>query len=326
MAPQKTLRVALLIGFAIWAGCGTDQAGDDDMQGMGVGEGTGGDPMNPTDPTNPTDPGGTITTPVYPTAHPRIYLTPNRSRLTAALNNRTAAANRFKSTVDTWLGGGDVYNFSAWNAALISQLTGNTTYCTKAVASIEAQVVAAEAKIAANQAPAVAGDSYLEIGDMIGDLALVYDWCFAQTSSSQRTRWLRYANQAVWNVWHHTQAKWGSATIPWSGWSVDDPSDNYYYSFLRATMLLGLASKGEDPQADAWITQFRETKVMGQLVPTFNADLVGGGSREGTGYGVAMRRLFELYDIWESTTTEKLAARTGHTRQSLLAMLHQVMP
>ncbi|HMG56489.1 MAG TPA: hypothetical protein VK601_23475 [Kofleriaceae bacterium] len=267
-----------------------------------------------------------ITPPIYPTAHPRIYLTSNRARLSAALSANTAAASRFKATANLWLAGGDVYNFSPWNAALLGQLTGNTAYCTKAVSTVEAQVVAAEAKIAANQAPLVAGDSYLEIGNMIGDVALVYDWCFNQTTSGQRTRWLKYANQAVWNVWHHDTAKWGSATIPWTGWSVNDPSDNYYYSFLRATMLLGLASKGEDPQADAWITQFHDTKITQQLVPTFNADLVGGGSREGSGYGVAMRRLFELYDLWTSTTGENIALMTPHTRQSMLAMLHQLVP
>jgi hypothetical protein len=91
-------------------------------------------------------------------------------------------------------------------------------------------------------------------------------------------------------------------------------------------MLLGLASKGEDAQADAWITEFHDTKIMNQLVPTFNADLVGGASREGTGYGVAMRRLFELYDVWQATTGETLATATPHTRQSMLAMLHQLMP
>jgi hypothetical protein len=264
--------------------------------------------------------------PVYPTAHPRIYLAPNKARLSSAMSARTAAYSRFKNLVDQWVAGSSIWGFEAWNAALLSQLTGNTTYCTKAVASVEAQVVAAEAKIAANQAPVVAGDSYLEIGGMIGDLALVYDWCNAQTSSGQRARWLKYANQAVYNVWHPTTAKWGSATIPWSGWATNDPSDNYYYSFLRATMLLGLAARGEDPQADTWITQFHDTKILGQLVPTFNADLVGGGSREGTGYGVAMRRLFELYDLWKSTTGENLAVKTGHTRASLRAMLHQLVP
>src|SRR6185436_10744154 len=81
-----------------------------------------------------------------------------------------------------------------------------------------------------------------------------------------------------------------------------------------------------DPQADAWITQFHDAKIAQQLVPTFNADLVGGGSREGTGYGVAMRRLFDLYEIWRSTTGENIALMTPHTRQSMLSMLHQLVP
>jgi hypothetical protein len=71
---------------------------------------------------------------------------------------------------------------------------------------------------------------------------------------------------------------------------------------------------------------FHDTKINNQLVPTFNADLAGGGSREGTGYGVAMRKLFELYDLWQSTTTEAIGNRTQHTRQSMLAMLHQLVP
>ncbi|MEO7732239.1 MAG: hypothetical protein ABIY55_14800 [Kofleriaceae bacterium] len=332
MAPQKQLTVVMLLGTLFGTSCTTepgngatgDDGAPDSVTGTDpTGTGTGGsDATGTMPPSSPTS----NALPVYPTQHPRIYLTPNRSRLTAALTAKTPAATRFKSLVDQWVAGSDIWGFSAWNAALLGQLTGTTTYCTKAVATIEAQVVAAEAKIAVNQAPVVAGDSYLEIGDLVGDLALVYDWCFAQTSPTQRTRWLKYANQAVSNVWHPTTAKWGNATLPWSGWATNDPSDNYYYSFLRATMLLGLASKGEDPQADTWITQFRDTKILHQLVPTFNADLVGGGSREGTGYGVAMRRLFELYDLWQATTGEALASKTGHTRQSLLAMLHQLVP
>jgi len=344
----------MVLGSVLWAGCTTDQGteggvggggygvgvdsgtimGSGDI-GEGEGEGVGTDGGASTGGGAATDAGGPVgggtdptdgAGPVYPTAHPRIYLTPNRARLSAALTAKTAAATRFKTNVDQWLSGADIWGFEAWTAALVGQLTGNAAYCTKAVATIEAQVVAAEAKIAASQAPEVAGDSYLHVGEMVGDLAMIYDWCFDKTTSAQRTRWLKYANQAVWNVWHNTAAKWGSATIPWSGWSVNDPSDNYYYSFLRATMLLGLAAKGEDAQADTWITQFRDTKILGQLVPTFNADLVGGGSREGTGYGVAMRKLFELYDLWKATTGETLATKTPHTRQSMLAMLHQLVP
>jgi hypothetical protein len=314
MATQQDFTIVLVLSAVFWAGCTTGQGtgGGSDSSGT-TGDGTG----------SGVDSGPA---PVYPTAHPRIYLTPNRTRLAASLTANTSAATRFKANVDQWLGGADIWGFELWTAALVGQLTSNTAYCTKAVAGVEAQVVAAEAQIAVNQAPVVAGDSYLEIGGMIGDLALVYDWCFDQTTASQRARWLKYADQAVSNVWHASTAKWGSATLPWSGWATSDPSDNYFYSFLRATMLLGLASKGEDPQADTWITQFHDTKIMGQLVPTFNADLIGGGSREGTGYGVAMRRLFELYDLWKATTGETLATRTPHTRQSMLAMLHQLVP
>src|ERR1700755_241527 len=47
--------------------------------------------------------------PVYPTAHPRIYLTPNRARLVASLNAKTAVATRFKANVDAWVGGSDIW-------------------------------------------------------------------------------------------------------------------------------------------------------------------------------------------------------------------------
>jgi hypothetical protein len=274
----------------------------------------------------PPDAPTSTTGPTYPTQHPKIYINANRTRLANALANGRPAATRFRNIVDNWVGGTDYWGFEAWNAALMGQLSSDPKYCAKAVSVVESQVATAESAIAAGSAPAVAGDSYLDVGDYIGDVALVYDWCFANLSASQKTRWLAYANQAVWNVWHPSQAQWGGKAMPWTGWSINNPSNNYYYSFLRATMLLGLAAHGEDGQADTWLSQFRDTKVLGQLVPTFNADLVGGSSREGTGYGSAMRSLWVLYDFWQATTGENLAAKTGHTRASMLTFMHQVMP
>jgi hypothetical protein len=310
----RNVLMAILLGLSACAvGEEVLTTGDDDD------DGSGGDDDNPPD-------DAPITDPVYPTEHPRIYLTPHRARLEALLTANTPAAAKFKTKVDQWVAGADIWGFQAWNAALLGQLTGDAKYCTKSIAVVEAQVVEAESKIASGAAPTVAGDSYLQIGEMVGDLALIYDWCFDQVTEGQRTRWLSYANQAIWNVWHHTEAKWGNATIPWTGWSVNNPSNNYYYSFLRATMLVGLAAKGESPEADEWIVKFHDEKVMAQLVPTFESDLVGGGSREGTGYGVAMRRLFEIYDLWESTTGESLARRTKHTRASMVSFMHQTLP
>lgn len=333
MTHQRTMCGVLAISFVLSA-CGADdkvspdetgesgEGGGEEGQGPDYSGGGGNNNSGGMD----MDDEGAMVEPTYPTAHPRIYIEAHRARLQASLTAGTTAATRFKSTVDSWVNGANVWGFQVWNAALLGQLTGDPKYCAKAVAAVDAQVASEEAKINAGQKPFVAGNSYLEIGPIVGDLALTYDWCFDVVSASQKTRWLKYANQAVWNVWNHTQAKWGNASHPWTGWSVNNPSDNYYYSFLRATMLLGLAAMNEDATATGWITQFRDVKVLGQLVPTFDHDLRGGGSREGTAYGVSMRGLFHLYDIWHATTGEKLQAKTKHARQSLRAAMHQVVP
>src|SRR5678815_3924238 len=177
--------------------------------------------------------------PIVPaTGHPRIMLGSQLTRLKVA---RTSPAGvRWLAACTSWLNGGDLWGFDAWNGALAYQVTGDQRYAVKAVAQIEAQVTAAEAKIAAGQAPEVAGDSYLQVGEMIGDLAMVYDWCASVVTDAQRARWIAYANQAVSNVWSPNTARWGSKTITWTGWATDDPGNNYFYSFTRATMLLGL--------------------------------------------------------------------------------------
>jgi hypothetical protein len=265
--------------------------------------------------------------PVIPEGHPRIYLNkPNQDRLAASLTSGAPAAVRFREMVDGHMESGNVYAFEAHFAALLGALTGEASYCTYAVDMVDQRVVAEEALIAAGDRAEVAGDSYLYVGEIIGDLALVHDWCFATTTPDQRTRWLAYANQAVWNVWHPEEATWGGVAYPWSGWSIDNPSNNYYYSFLRATMLLGLTSIGEHDSAEGWIDMFRTTKIQNELVPTFQKDLEGGGSREGTGYGTAMRNLFRLYDLWEASTGERIWDLTGHTRASLPHLMHATVP
>ena len=96
--------------------------------------------------------------PTYPTQHPRIYLGANAARLKAALTAGRPAAVHFKTLVDNELAGADYYNFSAWNAALLGQLTGDPTYCAQAISVIEPQVTTAEAAIAAGSEPDGAGD------------------------------------------------------------------------------------------------------------------------------------------------------------------------
>jgi hypothetical protein len=259
--------------------------------------------------------------------HPRIYMKSHKDALAAALKAGAPEAMRFKQMVDRWVSGEDIYNFFSWNAALLGQLTGDPKYCAAAIKDVDQQVNDANTQVSGGNPPDVANDSYLDVGNLIGNLALVYDWCAASLPADRRGAWLSYADQAVYNVWNPTIAKWGSVDGTWSGWAIDDPSDNYFYAFLRATMLLGLAAHDETPQAAGWLTQFRTTK-LGELDKVFTEQLTGGGSREGTGYGVSQRDVFELYDLWQGSTSpgERIADLTPHTRASMLSMIHQIVP
>jgi hypothetical protein len=258
-------------------------------------------------------------------AHPRILLTGARTgRMKAALAG--PAGQRFKAMVDSQIGGDKQYAFHGYFAAFVYRLTGEPAYAKYAISFIDAEVAEAEQKIAKGEQPGAAFDSYLLVGEQIGDIALTYDWCFERLSETQKKRWLAYADQAIWNVWNPTQASWGGKRVEWSGWAIDNPNNNYYSSFLEATMLFGLAARGEHPRAEKWVKDFREKHIGDELGPTFDRDLTGGGSREGTGYGTEMRRLFRLYDLWESATGERLADLTPHTKASLLYAMHGTVP
>ncbi|WP_188113582.1 heparinase II/III family protein [Nocardioides humilatus] len=287
----------------------------------------------PTDPD--ADPGARVSSQgapeaSYAAAHPRVYLNAaNTTRLRGLLADRAPAAVRFRKLVNSALGlsgSGDIYDYHAWYSALLGALTGDAKYCTDAVARVQRQVRAERRLIADGDVPLIAGDSYLEVGPRIADIALTYDWCFGAITRKQRTRWIGFANQAVWNVWHPEQAKWGGRVVPWSGWSIDNPSNNYFYSFLEATELLGLATKGENDDARRWISKFRKAKIQDLLVPTFAEQLHGGGSREGTGYGTAMRTLWWLYDVWEASTGESIDDLTSHARLSMAYLMHATVP
>jgi hypothetical protein len=264
--------------------------------------------------------------PNFADQHPRIKLTTNDAGMKASFAAGSPEAKKFQAIADQAIGGEDVYMFAAWNQALLGQLTSDPKYCTFAVAQVDTLLMSEQALIDGGSNPTVADDDYYAIGDNIGDLALTYDWCYSTIPSDRRTAWLAFAEQAVFNVWNPDAAMWGGKKAPWTGWAIDDPEDNYYYNFLRATMLLGLAAHGEYDGVDQWINFFHDTKVMNEMDPHFDSDVVGGGSREGTGYGTSLRGLWELYDIWQASTGENLATKSPHTRSSLLFFIHEMLP
>ena len=235
------------------------------------------------------------------------------------VNLASAQYTRFKQWVDAAVSGSPGYAFSAYDAALMYRLTNQQAYCDLAIRMSEAEVSAAEAAMAAGRNPAIAGDSYLEVGPRLSAIALTLDTCKPQLSASQITRWSRLAEQAVYNVWNPSLASWQGRSAPWSGWSIDNPGNNYYYSFLEATMYWALAS-----ESTQWMNLLRDDKLPA-LVAYFRA-IPGGGSREGTGYGTSHMRLFNLYRIWRGATGTDLANQSTHARDSIDYWVNATVP
>ena len=209
------------------------------------------------------------------------------------------------------------YGFGAKDAAYAYLISGNEDYAALAVSNADAQVSAAEAAIAANTFAPVAGDSYLEAGAMISDVAMAYAWC--NPSPEQRTRWEAYANQTLFNIWNHTIASWGGNSFPWSGWSVNDPGNNYYYSFCYATATWALATNNT-----TYLELLRNNKFPALV--NYMSNLPGGGSREGTGYGTAFMNLFQIYQIWKDSGQADLANMNNHARDTIDFWIHATVP
>lgn len=247
---------------------------------------------------------------------PRLIQLPSVRRY---VNTSSAAYTRFKNWVDAAVNGSPGYAFAASEAAMMYQLSPETKYCTLAVNMVERQVADAEAAIAAGSNPEIAGDSYLEVGPMISDLSMTLVTCSAFISGTQRTRWSAYAEQSVWNIWNYSNARWGSRSAPWTGWSVDNPGNNYHYSFLEATMYWALATNNA-----TWMSELRNRRLP--ALQAYFARLPGGGSSEGTGYGTAQMRLFSLYHLWRDATGSDLANTNTHATDSIYYWINATVP
>ena len=242
----------------------------------------------------------------------------------AYVDKNSVEYTRFKDFVDAAVAGNPDYGFSAADAAYMYKLTGQGQYATLAVSMVEQQVSAAEAAIAANTRPDISGDDYLDVGPMLEDLALTYDWCADHVSPTQKTRWANYAEQAVWNIWNYDNASWGGNPFPWNGWGVNDPANNYHYSFLRATMYWGLASLVAPATSNAWTNLLASQKWPEQ--ETYTASIPGGGSQEGTGYGLSHMTLFMLYRVWHDATGTDIGNANAHLRDSIYWWIHATVP
>ena len=211
------------------------------------------------------------------------------------------------------------YGYSATDSVIMFRRTNDPKYIDQAIRMVDLFVQAENATINSGGIPQIAHDSYLEVGFFMEQLALTYDYGYSRLSAGQRSAWSTFAETTLYNLWNYQDAEWGGVSHPWTGWSVEDPGNNYFYSFLKATQLWALASQNLD-----WFSFLQEEKYS-ILVPFFY-ELTGGGSREGTGYGTAMGNLFEDYAYWKESTGEDLGAYTSHASDSIDYWIHATVP
>ncbi|HEY1014495.1 MAG TPA: heparinase II/III family protein, partial [Herpetosiphonaceae bacterium] len=211
------------------------------------------------------------------------------------------------------------YAYTPADAVVMYAITGEAAYITHAIAKADALVAEAEALIAQGQRPAVSYDSYLEAWWHIEQIALAYDHGYDRLTAQQRTRWTAYMQQTVYNIWHPEQASWGGTPHPWTGWGTDDPGNNYFFGHLKTTMYVALALQ------DTQLISFLRTAKFPEIADYY-ADLPGGGTREGTGYGTAIGSLFDDFRLWKTATGEDLSQQTPHTRETLAYWVHATVP
>ena len=295
-------------------GSGGDGGGSGGDNGGGGNGGNGGGGSNGCYVPEPGTSGYPGFTYQLPTARPFVSL----AHYVGTDTNQTAYA-RFRYWADEALAGNPPYAYSAVSSVVMHGIVGDAAYIDDAIARVEAFVTEEEQAISQGHRPSIAGDSYLEIGWYLEQLALAYDHGHARLTDGQRARWVAYAEQALFNLWHPSEASWGGVSYPWSGWSTCDPGNNYHFHFLRATMFWALASRNA-----AWF-EFLQTEKFPALV-AYYAQLPGGGTREGTGYGTAIRALFENFMFWKDSTGEDLSALTAHPRETIDYWVHATVP
>ncbi|HXK19103.1 MAG TPA: alginate lyase family protein, partial [Polyangiaceae bacterium] len=103
--------------------------------------------------------------------------------------------------------------------------------------------------------------------------ALGYDWLRDAPGMNDALRGRVQQRLGQWLSWYEKE-----------GYLRDRPTANYYWGYLTALSLGGLALSGDDVTADAWLKTAKD-ELSNRVLPAFRDQLRGGGWPEGWQYG-----------------------------------------
>jgi len=230
-------------------------------------------------------------------------------------------------------------------------------YLKAAIRVIDTQITNEFDLISKKSSPGVQYNQSLYEGPIVQDIALTYDYGFSLLTTDQKEKWSSFVEQTlsqhwsgVLSSWNSTEKKYvigqGTMTNCWywkpswtstgtiysggnsscidigyggAGWATDNPGNNYFYSFVTSTLSWALASRNIK-----WFN-FSQNYIFPLLVDYYSA-YSGGGSREGSSYGVYLKALFSMYNLWRDSTGEDLSQFNNHAKETIKYWIHATSP
>lgn len=231
-----------------------------------------------------------------PAAHPRLWWTPARIQ----------QAQAWHQTHPYTPPSGDPLG-----QAYRCVVTGEPAYCQAAVIYAMNQLCGNAACNSPDPNFGVAADDARWEGE---NVILVLDWCYAYFTPAQRQTLIDRWNTYFHNIRQHT---WGGPT---------QHQSNYNWGYMRNEILWGIATWGENPQADENLQYGLVTRWQNNSVGHFLGSGRGGVMQEGSAYGSALGYYSVVPFGAAGLLGRDVYRETNFFREAVFALVYSTLP
>jgi hypothetical protein len=190
-------------------------------------------------------------------------------------------------------------------------LTGEASYCQAAVSYAMNQLCSNAACNSSDPDYGVAADDARWEGE---NVILIYDWCYQYFTPAQRgtliSRWNTYFN----NI---RLRSWGGPPMVQS---------NYNWGYMRNEIEWGIATWGENPEAETHLQYGLSVRWQNNIVPHFNTGGKGGVFQEGSAYGSAVGDYSNVPFGSAALLGRDMYRETNFYREAVLYLVHATLP
>ena len=231
-----------------------------------------------------------------PSAHPRLWWNADRRARAATW----IASHPFTPSSSDALG-----------LAMRCVVTGESSYCQSAVNYAMNTLCSNAACTSPDPNVGVASDDARWEGE---NVVLIYDWCYQYFTAAQRQTLIDRWNTYFYNIRQHT---WGGPT---------QHQSNYNWGYMRNEIEWGIATWGENPQADANLQYGLITRWQNNSVPHFQVEGKGGVMQEGSAYGSAIGQYSIVPFVSAALMGRDVNRETNFFREAVMYMVYSTLP